>query len=44
MEESQAQYWDSTILHGHHQRFQRTHYAKQLRQAIQDEVRTQANI
>ncbi|RQM23244.1 hypothetical protein B5M09_004539 [Aphanomyces astaci] len=38
VELSDAEVWDSNVLHGHAQRFPRLTYATQLRQAIQHEV------
>lgn len=39
VDESTTSLWDSSVLHGHHQRFKRIEFAKQLRNAIKDEVR-----
>ncbi|ETV78254.1 hypothetical protein H257_08428 [Aphanomyces astaci] len=38
VELSDAEVWDSNVLHGHAQRFPRLTYATQLRQAIQHEI------
>ncbi|OQR93815.1 hypothetical protein ACHHYP_02257 [Achlya hypogyna] len=38
VEASSAERWDSKVLHGHTQRFIRTHYAAQLRESIQYEI------
>lgn len=39
VEKSQEKLWDSTLIHGHYQRFRRIDYAKMLRDEIKKEVR-----
>ncbi|OWZ23115.1 hypothetical protein PHMEG_0002072 [Phytophthora megakarya] len=41
MERSKAKMWDSTMFHGHSQRFKRTEYVKTLRDEIKKEIAVQ---